>query len=198
MLVVLAAIAALAAVVLLVPVHIDVELDSAPDHPGGRVRVRARWLLFAWRRGHGPARRRRPRPPRPPQPPRPDSGKRRWRRMLALVSTPGFPRRVGRLVMDLLRTLAPRDVDGWVRFGVDDPVTTGVLFGAAHAATGLARAAAWNLRLEPDFSGPAFAARARLAWAVRPGAVLWPVGTFAASPATWRALFRAWRSTRTL
>jgi uncharacterized spore protein YtfJ len=52
-------------------------------------------------------------------------------------------------------------------------------------AAGLARG--WTLRLEPEFSGPAFAGHARVVWAVRPGAVLWPVGTFVLSPTTWRA-----------
>lgn len=190
MLVLLAPIvAAVAAIVLLVPVRIDLELDvSAPAKR--RVRVEARWLFLAWRSG----RRRRERPARPARRRRAGFGKRRRRRFLAVLRTRGFAGRAGRLIVELLRLVVPRTASGWVRFGLEDPVTTGVLFGVAHAATGLASAAAWNFRLEPEFTGPALAGQARFAWAVRPGAVLWPLGTFVASPVAWRAAVAALRT----
>jgi hypothetical protein len=189
------AIAAGAAIVLVVPVHvdIDVELDILAEPSTQSVHVRAHWLFFAWRSGQ--ARRARPAPT-----PRRRSGARsagslRPRRVLAALRTRGFIGRLARLAVELWRALAPRTVDGWVRFGVEDPVSTGVLFGAAHAVVALAQVTAWHVRLEPEFAGPALAGHARLVWAVRPGAVLWPVGTFVASPITWRAAWAALRAT---
>jgi len=190
----LVVLAACAATALAAPLRVDLELDVADEPFAQSVRVHARWLWLTWRSGQA----RRARPERPPRPrPRPRSrpaGRPRRRRVLAALSTPGFLRRVGRLAVELWRTLAPRTVDGWVRFGLDDPASTGVLCGAVQGAGLLARGAAWNVRLEPDFAGPAFSGHARCAWEVRPGAVLWPVGTFVVSPATWRAAYAALRA----
>ena len=107
--------------------------------------------------------------------------------MFAALRTRGFPSRLARLGIELLRVLAPRAVNGWMRFGFEDPVSTGVILGIAQAA-------AWQVRLEPDFTGPALTGHAHIAWAVRPGAVLWPVGTFVASPTMWRAARAAARA----
>jgi Protein of unknown function (DUF2953) len=185
----LAVVAAAAVIGLLAPVRIDVELDVS-EPATRRVRVEARWLLLEWRGGRAG----RGRPARRPRSPRKAAGRRRLRRVLAVLGTPGFVSRSVRLVLQLLRQLRPKTASGWIRFGFDDPVSTGVLFGAAQAVTALTRATAWDLQLEPDFAGPAFAGRARLGWTVRPGSVLWPVGTFAASPTTWRAVVAALRT----
>jgi hypothetical protein len=180
------------AIVLVAPVRADLELDIPAEPPRRWARMRVRWLVFIWRGGKA----RRARPERSPHPrSRTDSsGRRRWRRVLAVLRTPGFLGRTGRLAVELLRALAPRTAGGLVRFGLEDPVSTGVLFGAAHAAVGLAQTAGWELRLEPEFTGPAFAGQARFVWAVRPGVVLWPVVTFVASPITWRAACAALRA----
>lgn len=179
-----------AAIALAAPLRVALELDAASEASTPSVRVHAHWLWFNWR--SGPARR--ARSERPPRPPPRRAGKPRRRRMLAALRTRGFLARVGRLAIELWRTLAPRTVDGWVRFGFDDPVSTGVLCGAVQGAAAVRPASGWNLRLVPEFAGPALAGHARFTWAVRPGAVLWPVGTFVASPTTWRAAVAALRA----
>jgi hypothetical protein len=182
-------IAAGAAILLIVPVRVDLELDMAAEPSGRSVRAQVRWLFFAWRSGT-------PRRGRPERTRRTHYGRRlRPRRVLAAIRTRGFLGRTRRLAGDLMRALAPRTVEGWVRFGLEDPASTGALFGAAHAAASVAQATGWTLRLDPEFSGPAFAGHARVVWAVRPGAVLWPVGTFVLSPITWRAALAALRTT---
>ena len=188
----IAACAAMMLVVLIVPVRVDLELDVGPEPAQRSFCVRVGWWFLSWhttalrRRGPTPARR-----PRPRRRSRRGSG---LGRAVAALGTRGFVRRVGRLVIEVLRALAPRTVNGVVMVGLDDPASTGAFFGAAHAALGLAHTARWNVRLEPAFEGPAFAGYVRLAWAVRPGAVLWPVGTFLVSPTTWRAAFAALRA----
>jgi hypothetical protein len=188
---VLALIAAAVAIVVFAPVRVELEWDRTPGTVRPHVWLRARWLFFVWRSGK--PRRERPERAAPPHVRRRAAGPSRSRRVLAALRTPGFVRRIGRLAVELLRSLAPRAVEGWVRIGFDDPMFTGVLFGAAQAATGLARAIGWRVRLEPEFAGPMFAGHARIEWAVRPGALLWPVGTFMASPAAWRGAVAALR-----
>ena len=187
------AIAAGAVLVLVVPVRVDVELDMAGGQARPPIRTCIRWLCFAWRsenaRRAGPERVRRARPRR-------RSARRLGpRSVAAALRTQGFVGRVRRLAVEVWRAVAPRNVDGWVRLGLDDPASTGMLYGAVCATGMLRQTAAWNLRLDPEFAGPVFAAHARFAWAVRPGAVLWPVGTFVASPVAWRAVFAAVRAT---
>lgn len=183
-------VAAAVTTVLFVPVRVELEWDRTPEALKPHIRVRTQWLFFVWRSGK-PRRERPERAPRRVR--RRAAGPSRSRRVLAVLRTPGFLQRTGRLVVELLRPLAPRAVDGWVRFGFDDPMSTGVLFGAAHAAGGLARAAGWRVRLEPEFAGPMFAGHARVEWAVRPTAVLRPVGTFIVSAAAWRGAIAALR-----
>ncbi len=179
-----------AAIALASPVHVDLEMDMAVEPPTRQVRVRVRWLTFAWGGGEASRAPARSAPRRP--------GRRRARsdprRALAAIRTRGFAGRLGRLACELLHALAPRTVDGWLKFGLEDPVTTGVIFGAAHGAVGVAGSAAWNLRLEPEFADAALAGHARVVWTVRPAAVLWPIGTFVMSPTTWRAALAAMRA----
>lgn len=182
------------AVVLAAPVRVELEVDVAADRPHWSAQVHARWLWFTWRSGGADqARTTRPRPSRRPAARRPRAARRGPRRLLAALKTRGVVRRLCRLAVDMIEALAPRTVDGWVRFGADDPVCTGALFGVAHAVTRLPPTA-WNLRLEPEFTGAALAAHARLTWAVRPGAVLRPIGAFVLSSAPWRAAWAALRA----
>lgn len=181
-----------AAIVLVVPVRVSLDLGIAEEALNPSVHMQASWLFFSWR--DGKARRARPERARRPRSRTQSSVKPGSRHVFAVLRTPGFLGRVGRLAFEVLRALTPRTVEGWVRFGFEDPVSTGVFVGAAHAALRLAQATAWKLRVEPEFAGPAFAGHVRFVWAVRPGAVLWPVGTFVASPVTWRAVFAALRA----
>ena len=198
---VLALLVAAAALLLVVPVRVGVELHVGADETP-RVEAEARWLFLTWRPGTARqtrrARRRQPSaaPPLSPAPPVPRRRRARRRQLLAVIRTPGFPKRVGRLAADVLRTLRPRHVDARFTFGFDDPMATGIVFGASQAVSGLTGAFGWPIRLDPEFAGPALAGDARVAWAVRPAAMLWPVVTFVASPVTWRAAHAGWRAGR--
>lgn len=177
-------------VVLVAPVRISVDWHGWPESPQPHICVRVRWLAVTWRSG---ATRRVERTRKKRRRSRPDdvgpSG-RRWRRM---ATVPGLLPRVGRLVSDLVRVLAPRSADVRLRVGLDDPVSTGMWWGAAHAIVGGAQLGKWRLRLEPDFTGPVLAGEAHLEWSLRPGRVLWPVVTFMCAPVTWRAGLAVWR-----
>lgn len=190
--------AAGATAVLTIPVRVDLELDTAAEPRGRAFRVDVRWLFLVWSN----AKARVARSDAPPRPPRSARSRPRGRRalgdstsrFLAALRTRGFVGRASRLGVQLLKALAPRRAEGWVRFGLEDPASTGVLFGVVQPLVVWAQARTWPFRLEPAFTGAAFAGHARFVWAVRPGALLWPVGAFMASPTTWRAAFAAWRA----
>jgi hypothetical protein len=110
----------------------------------------------------------------------------------AALRTPGLLPRCGRLLRQLVAALWPREVDASLRVGLDDPATTGVLFGGVSALAAVTTID-WRVHVEPDFAGPVCHGRARAAWSVPPAAVLWPVVTFLAAPVVWRAAYGAWR-----
>ena len=182
-----AVLVAAVATVLLIPLHVQLDCDIQRDFPISRIEVRLRWWIFRWQNGTTAR--------RPSSPAR--EGRRRRplsfqagssRRLFTALRSPGFAARLCRLGVELLRLVAPRIARGRVRFGFDDPAATGIVFGVADGLIRCLRADQWRLELEPEFAGPAFAARVHAEWRVRPGAVLWPLGTFVTSPASWRAV----------
>lgn len=177
-------------VVLVAPVRISLDWDGWPDSPRPHVRVRVRWLVVTWRSGQSRAG---PRPPKAKRRTRSAGAKPRRRRWRRVAAVPGLIQRVGRLLVDLVRVLAPRAMDVRLRVGLDDPVSTAIWWGASHAIVGRAQAGEWRVRLEPEFAGPALAGEAHLEWLLRPGRVLWPVATFMCSPVVWRACLSAMR-----
>ena len=181
-----AVLVAAVATVLLIPLHVQLDCDIQPNPPISRIEVRLRWWIFRWQNGttarrlSSPARQRR----RRPLPFQTGSS----RRLLTALRSPGFAARLCRLGVELLRLVAPGIARGRVRFGFDDPAATGIAFGVADGLIRCLRADQWRLELEPEFTGPTFAVRVHAQWRVRPGAVLWPLGTFVTSPASWRAV----------
>jgi hypothetical protein len=198
MLITLGVIAGLLLVVLLAPVRVDVDLDTT--RPAHRVRVRVRWLVVSWRSDR-PRKPRREKPPEPPRAPKALTyrARRRVRRLRsawAALRSPGFVARSVRLVRDLLRVILPDELRLHVRAGLDDPASTGELYGAMCALTAWRQPGRWDVRFEPDFDGASLSGAGAGSWRVRPGALLWPVATFAAAPAVWRAAWAAWRAPR--
>ena len=139
-----------AAIALAAPLRVDLELDAASETSMPSLRVHAHWLWFNWRSGQA----RRVRRERPPRPPPRQAGKPQRGHVLAALRTRGFLARVGRLAIELWRTLAPRTVDGWVRFGFDDPVSTGVLCGAVQGAAVVSSATALEPAAGAGVRGP--------------------------------------------
>jgi hypothetical protein len=194
MLITLVVIAGLLLVVLLAPVRVDVDLDTT--RPAHRIRVRVRWLVVSWRSDR-PRKARREKPPKPPRPPKEREHRvRRLRSGWAALRSPGFVSRCVRLVQELLRVVLPDALRLHVQGGLDDPASTGELYGAMFAVTGWLQPGRWEVRFEPDFDGASLSGAGAGSWRVRPGALLWPVATFAAAPAVWRAGWAAWRARR--
>lgn len=187
---------------LIVSVRLDLDVDVGGEQPTQSVAVRIRWWRFEWTPGRvgtprsadeGPATDC-ALPPHPVATPPPAPRARRSRataRVRALLTTRGFLRRIARLVLDEAHALLPYRAVGAVRFGAEDPGSTGVLFGAVQAAA--RRTRTWQVRIEPDFTHAVVAAQGHLEWAVRPVAIVGPIVLFLLSPVTIRAVLAAWR-----
>ena len=178
---------------LIAPVRIVLEWAHDPPMPP-RLWGRARWLSLVWR--FEPSR---PGPTRAPPVPRPPrrrrtSPRRAARRLRAALATRGLGSRLARLIADVGLVLLPRTLDARMRIGLEDPASTGVLYGAAHAAAWLPARRGWRLEVEPAFTGPTLAGRARAEWVLRPLRVLRPLGSFLLSPPVWRAAWAALRA----
>jgi len=165
---------------LFVPVRAQVRFDSAAVER--RLWWRVRWVLLTF----GSDERGRTRKPKADRPKRGSDGKSGWRGAGAAMATPGLVPPAGRLLGRMLTVARPREVDAVVRIGLDDPASTGILYGrlAAVAATA---SRGWSLRVEPDFEEPVLAGHGAADWSVAPVRVLWPLLTFLAAPPVWRA-----------
>ncbi|MEZ5290962.1 MAG: hypothetical protein R2745_07775 [Vicinamibacterales bacterium] len=186
------------AVALAVPVDVDlglragVEADARPLD----VRVRVGWLRWTWR--SDAPRRSRPARPSAPRPPR-RSVERRGRGLsgVAMLRSPGFPAAARRLAADLARVIRPREASGVVYVGLDDPASTGAVYGWLQAVEWPVRGQGGDLRVVPLFDEARLAADADLHWRIRPASVVGPVVAFGVRPATWRAVRAGWRARRT-
>ena len=183
MLVVYALLATFTAILLtalVVPWHVDVSIEKAAEAPRVTVRTRLRWLMFDWRL-------RAPRPTKP-SPPRPRARRRfGFRSVRAAWSTPGFKERIGQFLLSSGRLAVPRSMTAHWRVGFEDPADTGMLVGAWIGIAEMWRPLAWQVAIEPDFSGSIVEGDAHVLWSVRPIAVLWPMVRLAGSPVMWRA-----------
>ena len=97
-------------------------------------------------------------------------------------------------MLDLLHLLLPQGATGVVRIGADDPMVTGVFFGAAQALYALAPSNGWHVQVEPDFTQSVFTARGRLEWVLRPVAIARPLAAFLFSLVTLKAAIAAFRT----
>jgi len=185
----LAALAAVLTILLAVPVDVGF---TARRRERLRTQVTLRWL---WGRvrlpvPEGGAKGRKTRKPRKPKAHRPSSA----RRALAVMRSPGFPRRAAALLRGLTARVHVRRLELAVRLGLDDPADTGRLWGVIGPAAALApvpRSA--NVAITPDFTAPVFHLDADAEARVVPLAVLAVAAAFLLSPATLRA---AWAGAR--
>jgi hypothetical protein len=170
-------------VVLVTPVEVELSAVKAAGDPAVRVKANARWLGL---RLPGPPASRRSAKTRP------NSGGRRtsieWSSLRAVLTTPGFMRRFVRLVSEEVRLTRPRRVSLRARVGLDDPSETAMLLAWAYSLRGA------SIRIEPDFTDEVAEGELKILWSRSPGALLWPVVKFAASPVVWRAFWHARRS----
>lgn len=190
----LGALVVLVGVAMIVPVHVRLAVVVAPGRTRGRARIE--WLGLRWR----PTRPQASRPPARASPARQAhvaaKKGRMGRRVRAVLSRRTFRQRAWRLVAALLAVSTPKRLWIRARVGLPDPASTGVLYGAVCAAGSPwpARPAAWRVAVVPDFLEPCLIGRGIMEGRAAPVQVLWPVMTFVLSPATWGALWAAYRA----
>jgi hypothetical protein len=112
------------------------------------------------------------------------------RRLMAMLRSEGFTRRLLGLARDLLRRIQIRELNLAVRLGLDDPADTGrlwALVGPVIALLPLPTAA--SLAVTPDFHAEAFDVDGRGRIRVIPLQLLATLVVFALSPTTFRALY---------
>jgi hypothetical protein len=188
------AVATVMAVVLFVPVTIEVSVVKEAERAAS-VGVRLRWLGFSFRGGakdrRGGSRR------RPAQARHKRRSRYGWGSVRAALGSPGFVRRALRLLAASARVARPDRLRVQGRVGFEDPAETGMFLGWLHASSALPwTSRGWRIRIEPEFSGPVCEGRADLRWSRSVASVVWPVLSFAASPTVWRAALSARRHAR--
>jgi hypothetical protein len=115
--------------------------------------------------------------------------------ILAFLSTAGLFARLASTLCKLFSAFVIREARLDVRFGLDDPADTGMLFGCASPLTALCAAAAPDrVAVIPEFAGPALDYRARLRAEFIPLRVVTVLLTFLLSSEVCSALLRAWRA----
>ena len=172
-----ATLVAIAVAVLFVPVNLDVQVVKDADGSSVTVRTRLHWLGVNIPVRHTPSTRARPaaRPRR-----------RSTHGIRALLLSPGFVARTGRLLIDLAVLARPGQFELDARVGFDDPSDTGLFVGWLSFQP-LDRAGL-RIRIRPDFGAEVFAGRLRLGWSRSIATMTWPVLKYMASPVVWRAV----------
>lgn len=150
------------------------------------------WLYGAVRmRGVMPrARRREPHPPRTPRRTRPGRG---WKRLRAVMRTPGLALRLRRLARELLRQLAWGDLAVRLEYGFDDPADTGRLYGVLAPVCLAADARGWPVTITPRFDRAGVTGDGQASLTLRPIGVIAVLVRFALSRPALRAAHAAWR-----
>jgi|SRR6185503_32377 len=172
----------LLAIVLATPFEVELSAAKAADDPAVRVQAKFSWLGFNVP-GRSTARN--------VAKTRPKTGRRQasigWSTPTAVITSPGFMQRFVHLATDEIRLTRPRSLFLRARLGFDDPSDTGMFLGWLYAFRGLPESHAMSVYIEPDFTGEAAEGEMRAHWSLRPGAVVWPLLKFCASPVVWRA-----------
>lgn len=111
-----------------------------------------------------------------------------------MVRTEAFPRRVLRLLRDLMRQVDIRRLDLDLRLGLDDPADTGRLWGlTGPVAALLTLPSSARIAVTPEFAEPLLHLDAHTEVRIVPAALLGALLTFLLSPVTFRALRAAVR-----
>jgi len=88
------------------------------------------------------------------------------------------------LIKRLIKALLPSHAEGQCCFGFDDPSTTGILLGAAHAFCGIADLYE-NLQISADFEKKYLDLKCGIAGRLRLGSFLWPLIVYTLSKPVW-------------
>lgn len=123
--------------------------------------------------------------------PRPSRAKGSGQRGLAALRTPGFARRVVRLVTDLARTVHCEELSLHGVFGFEDPADTGLLYGALVPMLAVTGGRGLDVSCRPDFTESRVEGACTVTLTVRPLDVVGACVAFGCSPPVLRAA-RAW------
>lgn len=116
--------------------------------------------------------------------------------VLAVVRTPGFIRRVLRLMTDLRRQVECDGLYLRAEFGLDDPADTGRLYGVLAPIMVAATAEGFDVRCRPNFLQPGFEGAGGGRIRARPITLVGLLVGFLCSPPTLRAVRAVWVSRR--
>lgn len=110
-------------------------------------------------------------------------------RMMSVLKSEGFMKRIVRLLKDLLRTVHVHRFGVHARFGLDDPADTGQLWGmAGPLAALLSHSRSVHVHLEPEFTAETFDLDSEGHIRMIPIQIIFVILTFLISPATLRAV----------
>lgn len=171
-------------IVLVLSVPVDLAFDFRTSGEGRAV-LRVEWLFGLVGKKLLP---RKKRIKKPEEAEKPRKRKRRdfksFLSYIALVRTRGVVPAFARLVRRMAGSLHVRQLDADLRFGLDDPADTGIVYGVLWPALVLpVMFSPATLRLEPVFTGPAFEADLQGRVRVFPAEMVANVLRFVFSPA---------------
>jgi len=108
--------------------------------------------------------------------------------LLAMVKTRGFIRRIIELIRDIRRVIEIRELILDLKFGLDDPADTAMLYGAvAPTALFANRCSPIKIRVQPDFEDLALEGSFKGNMRLVPIRLFKPITLFVLSPVTIRA-----------
>jgi hypothetical protein len=182
----------IAGILLVIVLGLSVPVDLLFDFRTSRDReavLRAEWLFGLVGKSLLP----RKKFGKPRKAKKPRKGKRRDLRTLlsyfALVRTRGLATEFLRFVRRMVGSLHIRQVNADLRFGLDDPADTGIVYGALWPVLFLpAMSSSTTLRMEPVFDSPTFEAAFQGKVRVFPAEMLANIVRFVFSPAGLRLI----------
>lgn len=114
--------------------------------------------------------------------------RRHIRPLLAMVKTRGFVRRIIKFIRDIIRVVKIRELRLDLRFGLDDPADTAMIYGAVAPTALFANSCSpIKIRVKPDFEDLALEGSFKGNMRLIPIRLLKPITLFALSPVTIRA-----------
>jgi len=108
--------------------------------------------------------------------------------LLAMTKTRGFNRRIIKFIKDILRVIKIRELILDLRFGLDDPADTAMIYGVVAPTTLFAnRCSPIKIRVQPDFENLALEGSFKGNMRLVPIRLFKPITLFVLSPVTIRA-----------